>query len=285
MAAAFDPRIVRVTIDINGSIQEYTNVRIDARGNKLFSAELTTAEIRIYNLSRENQNWIITTANPFAVSPARLTPIKVTLEVGRESYGTFTLFQGGVYAAGITQPPDMGVILQSMTSNPTLQASEAISSPQTTTIGAIAAQFAKDFGYTLNLRTKNPLRQIVNFCSNGTPIKRLKRLNEMGIVASINNNILNITDPGQTISDNITQINSATGLVGVPQAAPWGCSATVMVGQGIDIGAKVQITSTENPSVNGVYLVNAMGFEVSNREQPFFFTLDCHNIAYYPHQQ
>ena len=59
MVSAFDPRIVRVTIDIDGTIQEYTNVRIDGRGTKKRSSQLSTATIKLYNLTEKNVQWIL----------------------------------------------------------------------------------------------------------------------------------------------------------------------------------------------------------------------------------
>jgi len=285
MTSAFDQRIIRVTIDINGTIQEYKNVRIDIRGTKYRSAQFSQAEIRIFNLTRENQQWILTKASPFALPPAQLTPINVTLEVGRESYGTFTLFQGAVFAAGIMQPPDMGLVLQSLTSNFLLANTTAVAFPETTTLGQIATQLARSLNCTLQSPSANLSRQIVNYSFTGAPAKQLQRLNEMGVVAYVDNNVLVVVDPEQARTDNTILIDSISGLVGVPQATTMGCTCRVMIGQGIEVGGKVEVVSQQNPSVNGTYIVQRLDFEASNREQPFFYTLDCLNQAFYTGQQ
>lgn len=277
MANAFNPRIVRVTIDIDGTIQEYTNVRIDATGTKFRSAQNSVCEIKIFNLTLENQQYIITKARPWQVK--NLTPINVTLEVGRESYGTFTLFQGACYAAGITQPPDIGIVLQSMTGNFLTAISTQVDWPATSTLGDIAQNLATQAGWTLQTSSQNLSRQIVNYIPTISPLKQLQRLNEMGIVAHVDNNILKIVDPEQVSNVPGTFIDNLNYLVGVPQATDKGCQIKMMIGQGIEVGGNIEIKSSMNPSVNGNYYINTLQFEVSNREQPFFYNLECFPLA------
>ncbi len=278
MTSAFNKRIVRVTIDIDSTIQEYTNVRIDASGTKFRSAQNSVCEIRIFNLTLEHQQYIITRASPFSLT--NLTPINVTLEVGRESYGTFTLFQGACLAAGITQPPDIGIVLQSMTNNYLLSNTQGVDYPATTTLGQIAANLAQTLGCTLQSPSANLSRQIVNYNFTGSPVKQLQRLNEMGVVAYVDNKTLVVVDPEQARSNTVTLIDNLGGLVGVPQATSYGCQVKTLIGQGIEVGGKVKVISAMNPSVNGDYYVETMQFELSNREPPFFYNLNCRNIAY-----
>lgn len=281
MTAAFDPRIVRVTIEIDGTVQEFTNVRIDARGTKYRSALMSQAEIRIFNLTRENQQWILTRASPQQKPPAPLTPINVTLEVGRESYGTFTLFQGSAFAAGITQPPDMGIVLQSLTNNFQLANTSAVSFPETSTLGQIAGQLAKDMGCTLQMRSENPARQIVNYSFTGSTQKQMQRLNEMGVIAHIDNKTLIIVDPEQSRSTGVILIDSLGGLVGVPQATSSGAACKTMIERGIEVGGEIELISQLNPAANGNYIIQQLDFELSNRDQPFFYNLDCLNKAFF----
>ena len=285
MTAAFDPRIVRVTIDINGQVQEYKNVRIDARGTKLRSSQLSRAHIKLYNLTQENTQWILTKASVNAFANQGLTPINTTLEVGRESYGTFALFEGAVVAGNVMQPPDIGIELISMTNAYQLQQTAAINFPETTTLEQIALNLAQALNLTPLIISTNPNRQIVNFYHNGSPLKQLQRLNEMGVVAYIDNTTLVVTDPEQARDSSVTLINNANGLVGVPQVLPNGVLVRTLINPGIQVGGQVQVQSLINPGANGTYIVAQMDFDVSNRDTPFFYSLTCINPGQYFGQQ
>lgn len=285
MTKAFDQRIVRVGIEIDGNSETFDNVRIDARGSKFRSAIMSTADIRIYNLTREHQQYILTRASPIIRAPAPLTPINVTLDVGRESYGVFRLFEGAVFQGGVSQPPDIGIVLQSLTNNFQLANTVNTSFPEYATLQQISTRIAQQLGVSLQMVSKFPGRQISNYSFTGAPQKQIQKLNEMGVIAYIDNKTLVICDPDQSRGENVALINSSNGLVGVPQPTSSGCSVQVMIGQSIEVGGEVQIESEQNPAVNGNYIVMKLDFEVSNRGEPFFYTLQCLNKNFYSGQQ
>lgn len=285
MTAAFDQRIVRVGIEIDGKTEIFDSVKIDAVGTKWRSALMSTADIRIYNLTREHQQYILTKASPIARPPAQLTPINVTLDVGRESYGVFRLFEGQVFQGGVSQPPDIGISLQSLTNNFLLANTVNTSFPEYATLQQICRTIAQQLGCTLLLISKNPGKQISNYAFTGSPQKQIQKLNEMGVIAYVDNKVLVVTDPEQARSDQVVVINSTTGMVGVPQPTASGCMVRVMIGQSIDIGGEVKIESQLNPAVNGNYIVMKMDFQVSNRDEPFYYVLQCLNKDFYSGQQ
>jgi hypothetical protein len=279
MTAAFDPRIVKVGIEIDGEINVFDNLRIDARGTKWVSALMSRCDLRIYNLSSEHQQYILTKASP--IRRKDIKPINVTLDVGRESYGTFRLFEGAMFQGGVSQPPDIGIALSSLTNNFLLANTTAVSFPEYSTLQQICDKVAKDLGLSLLMRTTNPGKQISNYSFTGSPQKQVDKLNQMGVVAYVDNKVLIVSDPGQARSDEVIKINSATGMVGVPQPTESGCMVRMMIGQGIEVGCEVQVESEQNPAVNGNYIVIKLDYEVSNRDEPFFFTLECFNKDFY----
>lgn len=281
MTEAFDQRIVRVGIEIDGNMEIFDKVRIEARGTKWRSAIMSTADIRIYNLTREHQQYILTKASPIARPPAELTPINVTLDVGRDSYGVFRLYEGAAFQGGVSQPPDIGIQLQSLTNNFLLSNTVSTSFPEYATIRQIATTIAQQLGCTLLILTENSARQISNYSFTGSPQKQLQKLNEMGVVAYIDNNVLIVADPDQPRGDQPIEINASTGMVGVPQPTASGCMVRIMVGQNIDVGCEVRIESKQNPAVNGNYIVMQLDYEISNRSEPFFYVLQCVNKEFY----
>ena len=279
MAVAFDDRIVRVGIEINGETQIFDGVNIVARGTKYRSAVLGKCELKIFNLTREHQQYILTKASP--ILPRNNTPIKVTLDAGRKSYGTFRLFEGACFQGGVTQPPDIGIILQSLVNNFEFAVATATSFGEFSTIQQIASKVAQDMGCTLLMKSKHPEQLVTNYSSTGSPIRGLQKLNENGVIAYVDNKVLVVVDPDQARGDTPLQINASTGMVVVPQPTAAGCIVRVMLGQGIEVGDEVEIKSVQNPAVNGNYIITQLDYEVSNREDPFFYTLQCQNKNFY----
>lgn len=279
MTSAFDNRIVRVGIEIDGNTFTFEGLNIYARGTKWRSAIMSQCEIRIFNLTQEQRKFILTQASPIVRPPALLKPINVSLDVGRESYGTFRLFEGQVFQGGVTQPPDIGIILNSLTNNYQLSMTQDFTQSSIATLKTIAQQAADSMTPPLTLEFSATNKQIENFSYTGSPQGMIDELNQMGgIIAHIDNGTLIVTDADKPRGDTIRLINKANGMVGVPQPTASGCLVKMMIDNSIEIGAQVQVESKINPGVNGNYIVRQMDFEVANRDNPFWYTLQCQSI-------
>lgn len=281
---AFDPRIVRVGLEIDDQIITFEGLRIEARGTKFRSALQSTCECRIYNLTQDQRQFILTRASPIARSPQLLTPINLTLDVGRESNGTFRLFEGPVFQGGVSQPPDIGILLYSLNNNflrsNTIQASES----SIATLQTIANNIAKQNGLTLEFKATN--KQIENYSFTGTPANQIEDLNQMGdIVAYIDNKTLVVQDADKARGETIRVINSGNGMVGQPTPTAYGCTVTMMLDNTIQVGCEVEVQSTINPACNGNYIVQKVEFDIANRDKPFWYILDCKTKDFYTGQQ
>ena len=105
--AELDPRIVRLSLEVNGKIKVYENLFIAAVGVKYANPLQDEAEITIYNLDKATQDYILTETSPYN---ANRTPKTVILEAGRQSYGTSVIYIGNIIYSSVTQPPDVGVV-------------------------------------------------------------------------------------------------------------------------------------------------------------------------------
>jgi len=274
MASAFDQRIVRIGIEIEGDILTYEGLNVYARGTKFLSATMGTCEARVFNLTKEHRKFILTQASPIAKRV--LTPINFTLDVGRESYGTFRLFEGQVFQGGVTQPPDIGIILNSLTNNFQLASTAAIQQSSIATLRTISQQIADAMTPPLTLEFKATDKQIDNFSYTGSPQGCIEKLNQMGgILATVDGKSLIVLNTGQARSDSVRLINKNTGMVGVPQPTVYGANVRMMIDNSVQIGSEVQIESEINPAVNGNYIVQKLDFEVAYRDAPFWYNLQC----------
>src|SRR5580658_2185232 len=89
--SAFDTRLIEVDVVLPSGTMTFQNLNIYATGQKFFSAVSATCQIRIFNLTKQQRQQIITLSSPL-VQPR--VPVFVNLRVGRQSYGTFLLFTG-----------------------------------------------------------------------------------------------------------------------------------------------------------------------------------------------
>lgn len=278
---AFDDRIVQVGIEINGELLLYEGLDIRATGEKFFSSTNNKCSIRISNLSRDHRNYILTKATPLATLNKNRMPINVTLDIGRKSYGTFRLFEGSAFALGATQPPDIGITLEVLTNNIDMAVVDSVSFSAVTPLKVIAQKVADMNNLILNYQVKVD-KSISNYSYTGPVGKQVQKLSEMGgIFAHVDGGILTVKDNApDTTSDDLIRIDENSGMVGVPQPNMYGVVVKVLANSFININTRVEIKSSVNPSVNGIYTVWNIQFDISNRDQPFWYNLFCLNDTY-----
>ena len=277
MVSAFDPRIINIGLDFGNGPVNLEGLSVQAIGRKYGSPTMNECQCRIYNLTKQQQNYILTQASPLK---RERTPINMTLDVGRESYGTFRLFEGAVFQCGASQPPDIGIMLRSLTSNYQTGIIMGTSQPATALLSVIAANVAANNGLTLVFEATD--KQIANFGFNGAVSKQVSRLGEAGGVdAFVDNDKLVVIDSQKYRKGATRVISAATGMVGVPQPTDSGVLVQMMIDNSIELGGSVEVQSELNPACNGTYKVVQINFEAANRDNPFWYTLVCSNLAYY----
>lgn len=274
----FDQRIIEVDLELEpGVFTKFTELAIYATGIKFGNANQNQCECRIYNLTREQQSYIIKQSSPLKIPR---TLINMNVYVGRESYGKFLLFTGQVISSDITQPPDIGVTLRSLTSNYLQGAISQTQYPASTALNTIAQGIAIKGGWTLHNEAAN--RNIDNFSYVGTPLNGVDKLNQMGNVnASVDNGVLKIVDSTKSLKAPPVLINEATGMVGIPQVNEQGVLVTCMINPDIQLMGSVTVNSIMNPAANGTFKVIKVNFELANRDQPFWYILETSNLSIY----
>lgn len=272
MTSAFDPRIIQVGIAVGDKVYTYRDLAISVSGRKYTTALMNECELRIFNLTAEHRNNILTHASPLKLG--KNDPVTVLLDIGRESYGTFRLFEGNVISCNVTQPPDIGISMRAMNSN--FAAGVIIGSNQSSLakLSTISESVAKSMGLRLEFQATDKL--ISNYSHSGAAIRQIDKLNAVGgIVAFIDNSTLVVIDSNKPRKGDVRKINAQTGMVGIPQVTEYGCIVKMMIDNSISLGGPVEVESKINPAVNGPYRVVGIEFEAANRENPFWYTLAC----------
>ncbi len=246
---------------------------IYATGQKFDAALAGDCEIRIFNLTQAEQNFIISQTSPLQ---ANRILIPVLLNVGRKSYGTFTLFRGMIFRSGISQPPDIGVILSGNVNYTLAGQTESVSRPAVTFLSTICNDIATRSGYVSNFLATD--KQISNYRYDGSLAYQVNQLNTMGGIIAFADSaaqILTVRNKGEATNSSPVVINDANGMVGIPTFTMNGITVTTMINNNVNIGNIITLESKKLPAANGNYIVQKIVFDLASRDTQFYYTLVC----------
>ena len=142
MTQAFDDRLVSLTVSTDdGTVLTYDqNYYIIATGTKFTDGTLGECALRIDNISKKTRDYLVSKCSPW-VRPRSY--VNLTLEVGRQSRGTFRLFEGQATAGNPTQPPNIGLIFTSLQNSALLGNIGSLNTGPTSSLQSICQQIAK----------------------------------------------------------------------------------------------------------------------------------------------
>jgi len=274
--SAFDPRLIEIDIVLpDQTITLSQDFAIYASGQKFLSATSAAAECRIYNLTQQIRQQIITLSSPLRQPRV---PIQMNVKAGRESYGLFLLFTGQVLLADVLQPPDIGIVLRGLADNFLAGVVENIQYGANTPLSDIAQGVATSGNWQLNNQCSD--KTISNFSYTGTPKDGVSELNQMGDVqACVDNGVLTTVDADKALPGEPYVLNLGTGMVGIPQVTDQGVIVKMMLNNQIQLGGSVTIQSIVNPAANGTYKIIQINYEIASRDSPFWYTLVCSNLG------
>lgn len=278
MTSAFDQRIIEVGLELEpGAVTTFRDLSIMATGTIFASPTQAVCTARIFNMTRDQRNFLLEKSS-FIRKPNYVPkPVKMTLDVGRESYGTFRMFEGFVYAGIASQPPDIGITLTSYSNSAMSALVFGLNQSGTVPLQRICEQVAEYNQVALEFQATN--KNIDNFTFSGSPSKMIAKIEECGnYEAFISNGTLYVKDVGIPLKgEQIRLINATTGMVGIPEVNEWGVRVKMMIDNSVKLGSPVRIESEFNPGANGDYYIFKQDFHVANRENPFYYVLDCRN--------
>ena len=271
-AQALDPRIVKLTIIVNGVSKTYSDpLNIIASGTKYGNALQNEATITISNLDKVTQDYILTETSPYILNRTAKT---VILEAGRESTGTAIVFKGNITNSGITQPPDIGITLKCLTGNFLKGNVLARSQGASATISQIAAQVAQDTNTTLNFQATD--KSVANYSFSGGSLKQVEAVESLGNYnAFIDNDTLIIKDAFIPLRNTLRILNADTGMVGIPEFTEQGIKVKMLMDNQIVLGGGLRIESKIYPAINGDYVIYKLGFDITSRDIPFYYIAEA----------
>lgn len=281
MNQQFDPRLLRVGVEVGKELRWYEGLSIECSITKTTGASSDNdASIKITNISRETRNLILTETSPWNTLRSRK---QVIVEAGRQSYGYSRIFVGDITAATPSQPPDIALTLTARTNSynkvqPISKSYAGLVSTQ-----KIAQDIADSMGLSLSFEATP--KQVGSYAFTGAKSKQLDRLAEMGgVVAYIDDGRLVVLDSGSPLAQTEKQTNVLSlesGMVGIPEVTEQGIKVKMMFEPFSKCGGEIEIKSVMNPVADGEYIIFKMTYDIANRSDQFYTTLECYKKGRY----
>ena len=269
--AELDPRIMRVGIEVEGTMRFYDELSITAQGEKYANFNQTRCNISITNLERSVRDFILTETSPIN---ANRNPKRITLEAGRVSTGYTTVFDGNLYRSSISQPPDQVLSLRTLAGQ--FQKSRIVqnSFPGNIQISRIAAQIATDTQTTLNFQATD--RTISNYSFTGSALQQMRKLEQFGgIEVFLENRQLVVRDRDTIPSGNVRLLSPDNGMIGIPIPTEQGIKVNFLFDHQTTLNTALDLQSERYPTFNGRYRIYKLTFNLANRDTPFYYTAEC----------
>lgn len=271
---AIDLRLITLSLSIDGALKTFSSpMGIRSTGKICANPLESDVEIRIANISKDDQNYLLTACSPFKKSSS---PKVAILSAGRVSTGTNIIFQGNITACNPTQPPDIELVFKceahQYVKGNIMSAQQSASVPLST----IAKQVAADCGLSCNFQATD--KNIANYSFTGAALKQVGKLNDFGVAAWADGDTLNVTDLDVPLKGIIRKLNKDSGLIGIPKVTELGVQITYLIDGTSKAGGGLELESVQYTALNGTYRIFTLGWDIASREEPFYWIADCKRI-------
>lgn len=262
-----DERLVEVGIEVNGQLKKYRDLNIVAEGIKFANANQNECTVKISNVDKDTQNFILNETSPFNKNK---TPKILTLSAGRKSTDISLIFSGDIVSSTVSQPPDTTITLKCATAN--FKKGDVISrsEPGESNLSTISKNVASDL--ELNLSFQATDKSISNYSFSGGSLNQVDVLGQAGNVdVFVDNDKLIVKDSDKEITNSITVLSSSSGMIGIPETTEHGIKVKFLIQNIVELGGLLRIESEIYQSVNGDYIIYQLGFNITNRDVPFYW--------------
>ncbi|TQI80002.1 hypothetical protein FHU10_5147 [Serratia fonticola] len=270
----FDPRIVTVAIEVDGKLNIYSDLLISATGTKTANTLQNEFTVTITNLKKSVRDYLIKETSPLN-RPRRRK--KIILYAGRQSYGTFKVFEGDITQSSPSQPPDIGLTIKARTGSFFMTDILSTGYAATVPLEKVAADTAKSMDLTLDFQASD--KNISNYSYTGAKLKQVDKLAEAGNYnVYVDDDRLVVKNADTPLTNAATTLNKNTGMIGMPEVTEEGVKVKYLLDPESRPGGKLTIESDLNPAANGTFVIFKLSYDISNRDTPFYNVAECRRV-------
>lgn len=275
---AIDRRIINLGIIINDQLNWYggldSPLYIEAKGQNFSNPSMGSCDITVLGLRQEVRDYILRNTKPLVAGADR---ISVILEVGRESYGATVRYRGDVFRSEAIGRPDTGLKLICKTGFYNKRKIVTRSGSELTNLSSIAQWIADDCGYGLSFEIAD--RNIKSYSFTGSAQAQLTQFEDLANAeVYVDDDVMYVKEPDtKSRGKTVRKANVETGLMmaGFNES---GVSIQMLYDPVTTIGTQVDLETTQNPAINGSYVVFKSEYHVANRADPFYLMVECNPI-------
>lgn len=277
--AELDPRVMEISIAVGSNIHRFSGeLAIRAQG-VLFATYLQNfAEVTIFNMTRQTQDFILTVTSPYT---ANQDPKSVTIRAGRKSYGMTEIYTGNILVSQATQPPDIGVTITLISATPYSNTAYSTSQPGLASLETITKQLAAQANAVHVYEVEN-YPQISNYNFSGTVTQQIAHVNQFGnldvFLVQGTTNVLFVKGATVPLRNTLRVVSEDTGMVGIPIFTELGIKVTFLIDAKTKVGGRIRINSKRYPVFNGDYGIFKLGFDLASRDTPYYYIAEASRV-------
>ena len=109
---------------------------------------------------------------------------------------------------------------------------------------------------------------------------QLKKINDFGdLDVFVDDDKMVVIDKDKALPGTTRVLNLNTGMVGIPVFTEYGIKVLFLFDGFTGLGSLLQIESDIYPAANGVYKIIRLGFDLANRDVPFYLSAEARRIG------
>ena len=274
---------MRVTIDIDGQLVSYEKLAITCTGTKYSNAIQADAVITIANLDTDVRNYILTEGTPF-LRDRQQAGRNIIVEAGRSSTDMQLLYIGNIFRATVSDPPEQVISIRAIQHQAAKGRIVSVNYPGQVPLDTIVREVANSIqdldDEPLMMDNQATDRMIADYSFTGSALEQIKKIQSFGGLDTwIDNNVLYVVDRDRVLQGLTFVLTARNGMIGIPQPTEQGVRVTMMYDSRIQLGSELDLTSDRYPSLTGIYRIYKVAYNLTNRDTPFYLTLDCNRLS------
>lgn len=272
--AGFDPRILTVELQFDdGSLIYGDPMFLKVQGSKTIASLQNTATITIGNLRKDHRDYIMTNCNQVLQSQYKIRRVRVM--AGRESVGSWKVFEGDIISASLSQPPDIMLTLRCATMARDKSQFWTYVNTGPISLQQIANDFAQFVGFSLLIDPAvDASKTIPKFTFNGQPVAMMTRISELfNVKCYTDDNQIVIKPWKEALTNQLVEVSTTSGMVGIPEFTEYGIKVKTLVDRNVVLGGAMRLTSKMVPVMNADYVITRIDYDLATREQQFYYDL------------
>jgi len=270
-----DSRLLTAVLTIDDKKININDLHMTCNIVRVAAIKDNKCDLKIYNLNKDTRNYILSNASELYSKPNSPKKIPPSIEVyaGYLSTGLYKIFEGEITKASVGQRPDISLDIEAKTAQTARTLFVAKTYSQKINMKSILDDIAKTYNLILIFEATD--RDIANYSFTGSLSQQIANL---AIITNasiyIDNRNLIAQDKNIALENAVKVVNKKTGMLEVPFLNEYGVVVKTLFDGGLKLGGTLRLTSEENPTTDGDWVVKKLTYQLSNFDNDFYMQIE-----------